>query len=154
MSHKANFLPLFTHIYKNNTAAIELSFMLLDVMHVWDDLVDRDKPVSDMDINRAFFCAIQMIPLHPLWNTGLSTLLTSVYLRWRTATDIERDPASTENDLSQAWMLRASVFDLFEFLAFQLHGLGWAEQCGVTIRKYYGETLKDFLKEMKKCRTQ
>lgn len=154
MNHKTLFLPLFTHIYKNDTAAIELSFMLLDVMHIWDDLVDKDKPVSNSDINRAFFMALQIIPAHPLWNPQLATMLTSVYLKWQTANALEASLESTDNDLSMAWMLRAAVFDIFELLTVQLHGLHWAEQCGVAIRKFYGESLKDFLKEAKKCRTQ
>lgn len=154
MAHKAKFLPLFEHIYKSNTAAIELSFMLLDIMHTWDDLVDKDKPVAEGDVNRAFFMAIQMVPAHPLWNIGLSTMLTSVYLRWRTSTHIERDKAATDNDLSKAWMLRAGVFDLFELLCQQLFGLGWAEECGPVIRAYYGEPLKAFIKEIRQCQNQ
>lgn len=154
MTHKAKFLPLFEQIYKSNTAAIELSFMLLDVMHIWDDLVDRDKPVVEDDINRAFFMSLQMIPTHPLWNVGLSTMLTSVYLRWHTATHIERDKAATDNDLAKAWMLRAGVFDLFELLCQQLFGLAWAEDCGPAIRAYYGEPLKAFIKEIRQCQNQ
>ncbi len=154
MAHKAKFLPLFEHIYKKNTAAIELSFMLLDVMHTWDDLVDKDKPVEENDVNRAFFMALQMIPSHPLWNAGLSTMLTSVYLRWRTSTRIERDKLATDNDLAKAWMLRAGVFDLFELLCQQLYGLAWAEECGPYIRAFYGETLKAFIKEIRQCQNQ
>lgn len=152
--HRLAFLPLFQHIYKGNTAAIELSFMLLELAHIWDDLVDGDKPVPAEDVNKAFLYALQVIPTSHLWTPAMHSMLTSVYLRWQAANDIESDPTSDNNELAKAWMLRASLFDLFELLSLQLHGIDWARQNARYLRKYYGETLTDFCAEVTKCRTQ
>lgn len=153
-NHKALFLPLFEHIYKSDTAAIELSFMLLDVAHVWDDLVDKDKQVSTEDIDRAFLYSLQYIPVHKYWSPAMHCMLNSVYLRWYAANQIETDPNAENDELSKAWMLRAALFDLFELLSLQLHGIDWAKQNARLIRQYYGERLDSFLLEVLQCRTQ
>lgn len=150
-NHRQAFLPLFEQIYKGNTAAIELSFMLLDVAHTWDDLVDKDKPVSTEDIDKAFLYSLQYIPMHPLWSPAMNVMLTSVFLRWKAANAIEADQSASDDEISKAWMLRASLFDLFEVLALQLHGIDWAITHSRLIRMYYGENLKDFILEVRKC---
>jgi len=152
--HKKAFSELFSAIYKNDMAATELSFMLLEVAHTWDDLVDRDKLVPNYKIDRAFLYSLQGIPMHKYWSAAMSVTLNSVYLKWHAANQIEQDEASTDNDLAKAWMLRASLYDLFEMLCLQLHGIEWAKQHSVLIRLFYGETLQDYLAEIKQCRTQ
>lgn len=154
VSYKQAFLPLFEHIYKNDTAAIELSFMLLDVSQVWDDLVDKDKPVSQEEIDTAFLYSLQYIPTHKYWSPALHCMLNSVYLRWYAANCIERDCSADNNELAKAWMLRAGLFDLFEMLSMQLHGIDFARSNARLIRQYYGERLDSFLLEVLECRTQ
>lgn len=153
-NYKQAFLPLFEHIYKNDTAAIELSFMLLDVSQVWDDLVDKDKPVSEEAIDTAFLYSLQCIPMHKYWSPALHSMLSSVYLRWHAANCIERDCSSNNDELSKAWMLRAGLFDLFELLSMQLHGIAFAKANARLVRQYYGERLDSFLLEVLECRTQ
>lgn len=153
-SYKQAFLPLFEHIYKNDTAAIELSFMLLDVSQIWDDLVDKDKPVSNEDIDKAFLYSLQYIPTHKYWSPAMHCMLNSVYLRWHAANKIEADINADENELSKAWMLRAALFDLFELLSLQLYGLDWAKSNARLIRQFYGETLNKFIAEVLECRTR
>ena len=152
--HKKAFETLFSQLYKNDMAATELSFMLLEVAHTWDDLVDKDKPVDTAEIDKAFLYSLQCIPMHPYWTPAMHSMLSSVYLRWHAANCIESCSASTDNDLAKAWMLRASLYDLFEMLALQLHGIEWAKSQAVMLRLFYGEQLTDFIMEVRKCRTQ
>lgn len=152
--HKQQFLPLFEHIYKGDTAAIELSFMLLDVAHTWDDLVDKDKEVTRDAVDKAFIYALQVIPTHKYWSPVLHAMLSSVYLNWFAASEIEADKLASFDDLAKAWMLRASLYDLFKMLTLQIHGIDWAKQCTKTIWLFYGEQLSTFTDEVLKCRTQ
>lgn len=152
MNYKQAFLPLFEHIYKNDTAAIELSFAVLDVMHTWDDLVDRDKPVDNMAINTAFMLALTVIPVHKYWNSVMHTMLVNTYLKWQAANKFEA--GDEQEHIKKAWMLRAGVFDLFLMLATQLYGVAWGEDCAPAVYAFYGEKLEDFLTEVAECRTQ
>ena len=144
-----NFDPLFNYIYKGNAEAIALSYCLLRIAHAWDDLVDKDKELTNEDINNAFVDALFTLPNNPLWDFRLNSVLYSVYLRWQEANVIEADKASTDNDLAMAWMLRASLYDLFVIIADKLYGRAWAEYIGVSVRKFYGESLKSYIKEIR-----
>lgn len=53
--------------FGNNTHALELARILQDLAHVWDDLVDRDKPVQEQDINRAFLHCLVHLPANPFY---------------------------------------------------------------------------------------
>jgi len=143
------FLPLFNQIYKADKYAINLSTLLLDIAHTWDDLIDKDKPVADEQINRAFLSATVDLTMNPLWDKHLASNLLNVYFRWSDANSIERDCSSTDDDLAKAWMLRAGLYDMFVLIAHKLYGRTWAEQVGPIIRKYYGETLIGFIEEVR-----
>jgi len=58
--------------------------------HTWDDLVDKDKPVSENDINNAFLIALVYLPSNPfykyiqaqilpMWITVVSAYQTANY---------------------------------------------------------------------------
>lgn len=142
-----SFDELFNFIYKDDTTAKQLSFSLIAVMHIWDDLVDRDKPVSNDTINQAFLTALIDIAGNPLWTPDMHAHLYNVYLRWNDANKIEASCEDTDM-LAKAWMLRAGVYDLFVLLAAKLHGRAWAEEIGITVRKWYGEPLDQFITEV------
>lgn len=147
--YKESFEKLFIAIYKNNTEAIALSFSLLEIAHVWDDLIDKDREVSAHDINKAFVAATIDLSINPLWGEDLAFNLLNVYIRWQDANSIELDKDSTDNALSMAWMLRAGIYDMFILIAVKLHGLDWGLSISPQVRIYYGEPLTDFIKEIR-----
>ena len=144
---KQSFANLFSFIYKDNALAVKLSFELLHVAHVWDDLIDGDE-VSVKDINRAFLTALVDIPSNPLWDAELQANLVSTYLKWTTANVIESQHKEDANALAQAWMLRSSIYDMFVIIAKKIHGIEWAEVIGISVRLHYGETLEQFISEV------
>ena len=146
---KEVFEELFNLIYKGHEEAIRLSFDLLQLAHTWDDLVDGDKEVSGDEANTAFVACMFTIPTSPLWGVDMQANLLNVYLRWQDANSLESDKASTDDDLAKAWMLRAGLYDLFVLIATKLYGLQWAKEVGPVVRKCYGETLADFIKEIR-----
>lgn len=143
------FTALFKAIYKDDPGGCQLAMSLLHVIHTWDDLIDKDHPVSDEAINCAFLFALTDIAGSPLWGPDLAAAFRSVYFRWVAANDIEHDKDSTDDDLAKAWMLRAGFYDLFVMIAEKLHGRVWAENVSATVHKLYGETLVGFIKEIR-----
>ena len=151
--HREAFNVLFNHIYKEDEKAISLSMRLVEIAHVWDDLVDGDK-VSTANINKAFIDSIFTLQAHEYWfPMGLNHQVLNVFLRWQDATTIENDPNKTEQDLEKTFMLRAGIYDIFSVIAYYLHGNEWALEVGPTIRRFYAETFKT-LKEEFPCQTQ
>ena len=44
--------------FGGNKDALNLFFMLVDLVQTWDDLVDRDREVRQQEINNAFLVAL------------------------------------------------------------------------------------------------
>lgn len=136
---KNAFYAAFHRFYKGDQHAINLSFMLLEVAHVWDDFIDGD-PVEPEKTNQAFRFLIYDIPMNPVYRMipSMNDHLLNVYLRWRDATAMELEP---EPDFEKTYMLRAGIYDIFSLIAYHLHGDEWARQIGPEVRKLYGETV-------------
>lgn len=139
---------LFDYIYRGNEHATSLSHCLWDIAQVWDDLIDGDE-VSKSSINKAFVDSLVTVQTNPLWGPDISVNVLNIYLRWSDANSIEADKNSTDDDLAKAWMLRAGIYDIFVLLAAKLYGLDWATEIGPVVRKTYGETLQDFIQEVR-----
>jgi len=148
--HVESFKILFKEIYKGNEQATDLSFKLLEIAHTWDDMIDKDKEITDDQINNAFIMSIFEIQNNPLWfQCGLNHHVLNVFLRWRDSTIMEQDENSTDDDLVKCFMLRAGIYDIFVIIAYYLHGNQWAGEIGPTVRRFYGENLKEFIKEIR-----
>lgn len=148
--HEESFRLFFDEIFKGDSRSIEFCISLLEVLHVWDDLVDKDNPLTSEEINKAFITAIFGLQNYPLWFTaGLNHLLLNTFLKWRDANEIEQNPLSSDDDLSKSYMLRAGLYDIFAVIAYHLFGDEWAREVGPKIRLLYGEKLKDYIEEMR-----
>jgi hypothetical protein len=53
--------------FGGNTDALNLFHHLVELIHIWDDLIDKDKPVSDEQINKAFLIALVYMPSNPFY---------------------------------------------------------------------------------------
>lgn len=76
----------------NRDAALFVS-MLFRVLHLWDDLIDKDKPIHDEEINLAMFLALVQIPRNPFYRANfaeLSPIVSSSIVNWMYATQQER----------------------------------------------------------------
>lgn len=65
MNSKAGKLEWFG----GNQDALNFYRMLVDMAHVWDDVVDGDKPVSEIELNNAFLVALVYLPANPFYRT-------------------------------------------------------------------------------------
>lgn len=148
-AHYDTFEQLFSFIYKDNKEAKKVSHALLQCLHVWDDLIDKDHPVSDNDIHAAFINALITIGGSPLWTPDMGAHMLNVYLKWQDANYIEHNCKQDSNELAKAWMLRASCYDLFVLLAVKLYGVAWGVEIGPKVRATYGESLTSFIEEIR-----
>lgn len=133
--------------------AVEFCIELAKLVHFWDDLIDKDKEIESSRINEAFLSALVKIPLNPFYHNNalaLGPILMDAFLKWRDSDTMER--FGTDSDLDMAFMLRASLFDVFVFCAMLVGGAEWAQVAGPQIRRLYIEKLDDYKKEMMRCR--
>lgn len=53
--------------FGGNQDALNMYRAFVDLAHLWDDLVDKDKPVSADEINRAFLTCLVYLPANPFY---------------------------------------------------------------------------------------
>jgi hypothetical protein len=104
--------------FGGNTDALNMFYTIVDLAHVWDDLIDRDKPVSDFDVNRAFLSALVYLPANPFYNriqTQVLPLWMTVISAYETANKFEND--KDEHGLEIAHNLRYAPGHIVVFMS-------------------------------------
>lgn len=54
-------------LFGGNVHAQRMCVMVMDVISTWDDLLDKDVPVSDADLSRAFTTCLVDLPSNPFY---------------------------------------------------------------------------------------
>ena len=136
--------------FRGDENAVSFAVDLWTVMQVWDDLIDERDNVPSENIHEAFRRLIYTIPTNPFYAAHaheIAPLLHNTMLQWMIANTFESD--QKEGDLHKAWMLRAGVYQIFVYIAALAVDPVWASTVGPDIWRTYGETLEDFVEEMK-----
>jgi hypothetical protein len=131
--------PIVATALKNNEGALALIRKFGQIAHTWDDLVDRDKPVSDAEISSAFVQALIELPLNSFYAEHflrLQEIMLNSITNWRIANELERQEKPQDGDLTIAFVIRSSYIDMVVQCALLLGGLEWAVQCGVELRRW------------------
>lgn len=118
---------LALEVAKGDAAAAEFMLQMCRVMHLWDDLIDKDKAVSDAQINEAFQLALVDIPRNPFYArhfVALNAHVQTAITNWHVATRMEREGGDYEKSI--AFILRSSYMDLFTQVAQIVGGPEWA----------------------------
>lgn len=114
--------------FKGDEDAVQLLLQVREISHTWDDLIDRDKPVTPMAIHRTLWLALIGLKtngfyqryepyLLPLMETGIFNYVASV--------DLERMPGHPRH---LAHTARYAIGDMALIMARILGGLDWALQ--------------------------
>ena len=140
------------YAYQGNTDAVNLVLAIAEISHIWDDLVDRDKPVSDAQINRAFSIALLELPKNPFYQAhclDLLPVMTTGTLNWLTANEYEKQQDKEAHAL--AHVLRYGIADLALFIAYLIGGQEWAQQVAPELRRRsQRDTLENYLSEVRR----
>ena len=80
--------------FGGNQDALNMYRALAFLAHTWDDLVDKDKSVSEIDINHAFLTALVYLPANPFYRAIQDAILPMwmvVVSSYEAANKFERD---------------------------------------------------------------
>jgi len=128
-------VPLFRGFLKDDEEAVNFVVRIFRALHVWDDLIDKDKPIADDEIHSVFWDLLIGLPTDRFYQTNLSllsaTLVNSV-VNWHIANKLERD--GDEKDKSIAFILRGAYIDVLSTSALIVGGLEWVQEIGPDIR--------------------
>ena len=93
--------------------------MFVSLTHTWDDLVDRDKPVTEVSINQAFLTALVYLPSNPLYKhiqPAIMPMWLTVVSAYEAANKFERE--KDEHGLEIAHGLRYATGNI---IAYAIH---------------------------------
>jgi hypothetical protein len=80
--------------FGGNPDALNMYRMFVDLAHAWDDLVDKDKELSEIDINNAFLTCLVYLPANPFYRSiqdQIFPMWITVVSGFETANKFERD---------------------------------------------------------------
>jgi hypothetical protein len=124
------------HAFKGNQAAVDYVLMVARVVDVWDNLIDRDVPVSDDAINDAFWLLMVEIPRNEFFQAYANELLpvtATGILNWFAANSLERRQEQ-HRAIEIAHVIRYSIADVALMAALLCGGRDWAAQVGPELR--------------------
>lgn len=115
--------------FGGNRDALNLLHRLVELAHIWDDLIDKDKPVSDADINKAFLIALVYIPANPFYKVIEAQVLPmwlTVTSAFEVANKFEKE--KDEHGVEIAHNLRYAVGHIVSYMSIVCIGYENAQQ--------------------------
>lgn len=141
---------VLSHAMKGNVDAINLINDWHAVLHVWDDLIDGDKPITAAQVNNAFTLALTTIPANKFFQQNterLLPLLSSGITSWHIANVMENN--GCRELLAQAHMHRVQIGSVFIACAEIIGGRDWAVETGPAMwRLIQDDRLSQYIKEI------
>ncbi len=116
--------------------AVRMVADLYHVLHCWDDLIDRDRVISDEQINTAFWTVLCELPTNPFYlrhQQQLTPILRNILIDWIDSTTLERKFGG--NGRAYAYGLRASLATLISQCGWLIGGYGWMREVSMEIRR-------------------
>jgi hypothetical protein len=132
-----------------DTYALAFLATVMDAVEIWDDLIDKDKTVSDADLNRVFVNLMFYLPQNQFFDRNKNYLLPVVMTcinAWLDSTDLQKSPV--QKDLAAAWYLKQMGVELYGAVAFLTGGFDHMREVSFEARDVLAhEEFTDFLKE-------
>jgi len=79
--------------FDGNEDALNMYRMFVDLAHIWDDIVDKDKDADEDRINRAFLVCLVYLPLNPFYlriQRDIMPMWITVVSAYKTANTFEK----------------------------------------------------------------
>ena len=137
------------YFFRGNQDATEFALMLIHVCDVWDDLTDKDEPVTQEAINKAFWFCLSGIPRNGFYRRftdELTPLIETGIFNWIAADVLMARGGQKEMEIAN--IVRHDIGDVFVHMARLIGGFDWAASVTAEIKLLIqNDTLEEFLKE-------
>lgn len=120
-----------------NKEATSFVLRVHQIFHIWDDLIDKDKEITNEEINKVFWIALVELPEDPFYKANylmLKPILINSIINWKAANVLEN-----EKQLDISFVLRSSYIDILTICALIVGGLDYCDKVTPLIRKFESE---------------
>lgn len=133
-----------------NEHAVRFVLDFSDTCELFDDLIDRDKPLEDGHVVRVLFKVLTEIPVNPFfdqWKAHLVPIIVTGINAWLDANALER---GTDHDKVFAFVLRDWYMELVAFVIYAVRGREYMRAVSMDVRRFFThhETLQDYMEKL------
>lgn len=136
--------------FGGNQDALNMYRMFVDLAHTWDDMVDRDKPMGEGQINNAFLICLVYLPANPFYQQiqrDIMPMWLSVVSAYQTANFFER--AKDKHGVEIAHTLRYAAGHIVAYAVHVCVGPEKAKEVMPEVWKnIVAERFDDYVKEV------
>ena len=140
---------LLVYCFQGDMNAVLMLESIARITQVWDDLIDKDAPVSDEAINRCWRDALTGIPRNPFWRAHVQELLPLIdafITDWHSSNVLKK---GSELEKMTAYVIRDSLNILTIHCAALIGGHEWAEKIAVDVRRHvHDENFDDYCRSL------
>lgn len=142
--YKKDHIALLEEACLSNADAMDFLLRIGLVFRVWDDLIDKDRTVSDNSIENVFTDLCFDLSRNVFFRKHREVLESTIFLSynaWMDANELTKSAAQKERDC--AFFIREFCNELVQLCAWLLGGKKHARSISMKVRRFYLEELKD-----------
>jgi hypothetical protein len=131
-------------------AAIRFVLDFADTCELFDDLIDKDKPIDDAHVVRVLFKVLAEMPMNPFFDrfkTQLVPIIVTGINAWLDSNELEQ---GNNNDKVFAYVLRDWYMEFVSYVIYLLRGRDYMREVSMDVRHFFThhETLGEYLERM------
>ena len=138
MKEKANAEQFLMRALKGDAEAVLFVLQLCEVLHLWDDLEDRDNPVTRDSVDKGMYLALVAIPRNAFYRKyfdELNPILANAIYNWHCANDLEAQDTLKAKEI--AYVIRSAYCDVALTAARIIGVYDWARLIAPEIRAHW-----------------
>lgn len=115
--------------FNNNEDAVRLFQDLCGLADVWDNLIDKDKPVSNKEINELFITCLFRLPMNPIYHAlelQIAPMWLTVISAYETANHFE--DVKDEHGIELGHVLRYAAGHIISYVIIHCVGIDKSRQ--------------------------
>lgn len=134
--------------------AIQFIVQFGDICELFDDLIDKDKPIRDEHVQRVLWACLTELPLNPWfdkWKTQLIPVIVTGINAWLDANELEQGSADEQ---VFSYVLRDWYMELLAYCIYICRGKNYLRSVSMEIRRFFTkhETLDDYRRKLAESR--
>jgi hypothetical protein len=129
-----------SQVLRGYVPAVECFLLLRDILHFWDDLIDRDHALADAHIHESMFKVLISLPSNEFYRKYqdlLQPVLINAIANWRAANQFEGH--GDNRALQLAFVIRSDYANILIQMAYIVGGHDWLMEVTPTIRAMWTE---------------
>jgi hypothetical protein len=141
----------FLQVCCGHAPAADFLHKMIFSLHFFDDCMDGDREVHQLEIYQALQYVMVDIPSNPFYQDNFAALnsdLQTAIINWRVANELEE--AQGANDLGIAFICRSEYVNLILKTALLCGGPDWVAKIAPTVRRFaHSEGFANYLESLK-----